>query len=273
MSSPRHYRCEEKVVKILEERKLSLNGLRLVHATYHYLDNHPGWEPQYMNLKAPDGKERICTALCAQLCETTGAPAANDISMIHQGMHDVAGTDLFRTLELDGRKLRFRFGHSLAAGAAKYTNRKFVILDCGIIARLRSPWQVYFYTRAEMVHRQRNPIFYLPRVGPKSEPWQDTKRTWLSAARRVGEIMGHHYVFIPELDDQCEHVIAVRVKVVHRTTQWSEGRLFPRHAPEPVSVVANGKCSTLTRHELRKRKNWTLVDGPAPTPPEFSLST
>lgn len=265
MSSPRHYRCEEKVVKLLEERKLSLNGLRLVHATYHYLDNHPGWKPHYMNLKAADGKERICTALCAQLCETTGSPAANDINMIHHGIRDLENTDLFRTLKLDGRKLRFRFGHRLAAGAEKIKAGKFVVLDCGIIATLRSPWQVYLYTRAEMVHRQRNPMFFLPRVGP-AERWQDTKRTWLSAARRIGEIMGHHYVIIPELDEQCEQVIAVKVKVVHRKTQWSEGRLYPRHAPEPVSIVATGKSRTLTRHELRRRTNWTLVDGQAPDP-------
>ena len=115
-----------------------------------------------------------------------------------------------------------------------------------------------------MVQRQRHPIFYLPRVCSEKEPWSETKRTWLAAASRVGELLGHHYVFIPELDDQCENVIAVRVKIVHSETQWSEGRLFPRHAPEPVSTVANGKTRTLTRQELRKRKNWTRVDGPVP---------
>lgn len=33
MSSPNHYRCEEKVVHLLEKKKLSLNALRLLHAT------------------------------------------------------------------------------------------------------------------------------------------------------------------------------------------------------------------------------------------------
>lgn len=264
MSSPRHYRCEEKVVRLLEEKKLSLNALRLVHATYHHLDNHPGWTVSHMKLTEKSGRPRVCTALCSILCETTGSPGANDIGMIHEGMRDVADKDLFRILELDGRRLRFRYNHGLADAATLYTKAKFAILDCGIIAQLRSPWQVYFYTRAEMVQRQRRPMFYLPRVCPDNEPWSDTKRTWLSAAGRVGDILGHHYVFIPELDELCERVIRVKVKIVHQRTLWSEGRLFPRRAAEPVSIVANGKSRTLNRHELDRRKNWTKVEGPVP---------
>lgn len=42
MSGPNKYRCEEDVVRLLENTKLSVDGLRLVHAMYHYLDNHPG---------------------------------------------------------------------------------------------------------------------------------------------------------------------------------------------------------------------------------------
>ncbi len=266
MSSPRHYRCEENVVNLLEKKKLSLNALRLVHATYHHLDNHPGWEPSFMAAEPLFGGPRICTALCAQLCETTGSPAANDISMIHEGIRDLEGTELFKTLELNGRKLRFRYGHSLATATRKHLKSKFSMIDCGIISKLRSPWQIYFYTRAEMVHRQRHPIFHLPRVCPETEAWSATKRAWLAAACRVGELMGHHYVLIPQLDEQCENVVAVRVKVVHAKTEWSEGRLNPRHAPEPVSIVAKGKSRTLTRHELRKRKNWTRVEGPVAAP-------
>ena len=264
MSSPRHYRCEEKVVQLLEKKKLSLNALRLVHATYHHLDNHPGWTPSHMKLTDKFGNERICTALCSILCATTGSPGANDISMIRQGMRDVEDADLFRVLELNGRRLRFRYSSALADATTHYTKAKFAILDCGIIAQLRSPWQIEFYTRAEMVQRQRHPMFYLPRVCPEIEPWSETKRRWFSAASRVGDILGHHYVIIPELDELCEHVARVKVKIVHQRTQWSEGRLFPRRAAEPVSIVANGKSQTLTRQELTRRKTWTLVAGPVP---------
>ena len=94
------------------------------------------------------------------------------------------------------------------------------------------------------------------------EPWSETKRTWLAAASRVGKLIGQHHIFIPELDPQYEHVIRFKVKIVHAKTQWSEGRLFFRHAPEPVSIVADGKSRTLTRLEQRKRRGWTRIDGP-----------
>ena len=97
-----------------------------------------------------------------------------------------------------------------------------------------------------------------------AEPWSKTKRTWLSAACRIGELLGHHYIFIPELDAQCERVIAVRVKIVHQKTQWSQGRLFSRRATEPVSIVANGKSRTLTRHDLTHRSSWNSVTGTVP---------
>ncbi|SEK94722.1 hypothetical protein SAMN05444413_104243 [Roseivivax marinus] len=264
MSSPSHYRCEKDVVHLLENKKLSLSALRLVHATNHYLDNHPGWHATHMNLADNLGQNRVCTALCSILCQTTGSPGANDIGMIHEGMRDLQDADLFRVLELDGRKLRFRYSHSLAEAATIYKKPKFAMLDCSIIAGLRSPSQVYFYTLAEMVQRQRQPTFYIPRVCPQTEPWSQTKRTWLAAACRIGKLLGHDYVFIPELDDQCEQIVAVKVKIVHHATQWSPLCLFPRRAVEPVSIVANGKSRTLTRQELGKRSRWTSVSGSAP---------
>jgi len=259
MSNPNQYRCEEKVVTLLEKKKLSLNALRLAHATYHYLDNHPGWEPSHMSLAENQGQARTCTALCATLCATTAPPATKDISMIHSGMKDIADVDIFRTLELDGRKLRFRYSNCMATATVKTTKSRFSMVDCDIIGKLSSPWQIYFYVRAEMVQRQRHPFFYLPRVCPVSEPWSLTKRTWFAAACRVSKELGHNYVIIPELDPQCENVVKVKVKIVHSTSQWSKGRLFPRHAPEPVSVIKGGKSRTLTRPELGIRRDSTVV--------------
>ena len=86
MSRPSEYRCEEKVVTLLEQAKLSLNALRFVHATYHHLDNNPGWTPSHMSLKPTPTDDRICTVLAAELCAATATPGANDISMIHEGI-------------------------------------------------------------------------------------------------------------------------------------------------------------------------------------------
>ena len=259
MSTPNTYRCESDVVKLLEKSNLSLNALRLVHATYHHLDNHITWHPSFMGLRATAKDDRVCTVRCAELCDTTGTPGANDIGMVRKGVRDLAGKGLFTILEIDGRKLRFRFSKALANAATRFKKPRFVILDCDVIAKLRTPHQVLFYTRAEMVTRQEHPLFWLPNVCPDSMPWGQTKRTWLSAAARISSHLDQDYLFIPELDEWRDRVSAVKVKIAHPNTSWSAGKLYPRRAVEPVSVVANGKTQTLTRRELTNRRHWRQV--------------
>lgn len=262
MSRPSQYRCERDVVKLLEKTNLSVNALRLVHATYHHLDNHPGWTPPVMAMPPTANDDRICTVLCAELCATAGTPGANDISMVREGVRDLDHTGLFQHIEIVGRKLRFRFSSQLARAAQQVKNGRFVMLDCDFIARLRTVPQMQFYTRAEMVTRQNYPSFYLPAQCVALEPWCTTKRTWLAAAARVGELLDQEYLFIPELDAKREKVIQVRVKISHSATRWSRGKLYPRYTFTPVSLVACGQARTLTRCELTLRREWTSVSGP-----------
>jgi hypothetical protein len=262
MSLPSQYRCEAQVVKILEDTKLSVNALRLVHAAYHHLDNHPWWMPHQMMLPPTPTNNRICTVLGAELCATTGTPGANDLSMVHDGVRDLAGTGLFQHLEIDGRKLRFRLSSRFADATQQLKNGRFVMVDCAIVAQLRTVPQIRFYTRAEMAARQDFPSFHLPSVCPVSAPWSKTKRTWLAAAARIGKLPDHGYLFIPELDERRENVVRVKVKIGHAATKWSSGKLYPRYSTEPVSVVAFGKASTLTRSELARRQKWTSVARP-----------
>ena len=267
MSLPSQYRCEAQVVTILEKTKLSVNALRLVHAAYHHLDNHPLWVPHQMMLPPTPTNDRICRVLCAELCATTGTPGANDLSMVHDGVRDLAGTGLFQHLEIDGRKLRFRFSSSFADATQQLKNGRFVMVDCAVLAQLRTVPQIQFYTRAEMVARQDFPSFQLPGISPVSAPWSKTKRGWLAAAARVGKLLDHEYLFIPELDERRENVARVKVKIVHACTKWSAGKLYPRYSTEPVSVVVFGKASTLTRSELVRRQKWTWVSRPGKAMP------
>jgi len=262
MSLPSQYRCEAQVVKMLEDTKLSVNALRLVHAAYHHLDNHIWWVPHQMMLPPTPTNDRICTVLCAELCATTGTPGANDLSIVHDGVGDLAGTGLFQHLEIDGRKLRFRLSSAFADATQQLKNGRFVMMDCAIVAQLRTVPQISFYTRAEMVARQDFPSFHLPGVCPASAPWSRSKRTWLAAAARVGQLLDQEYLFIPELDERRENVARVKVKIVHAATKWSAGKLYPRYSTEPVSVVAFGKANTLTRSELARRQKWTSVARP-----------
>jgi hypothetical protein len=245
--------------RALEGANLSLDALRLVHACYHFLDQHPFWKLELMAL--PGGK-RECTARCTELVACTANKTANDNSMIHQGIADLEGKRIFDVLELspNHRTLRFRFCRAFAADGMFYKGDLFAMVDTAQIAALPSPTHIQFYTRAVMAERSNYPLFLLPGINAVSAPWAGSnKRRWLRAAARVGPILEHDYLFIPILDDYRETVIGVKVKITTSELQWSTEMLFPRHSPEPISVVENGKVNTLTAAELAVRRTWRKV--------------
>lgn len=259
MSGPSQYRCEADVVRLLESRNLSLDALRLVHAMYHFLDNHPGWTPATMALPPNNLDDRIATALCAELCAATATPGANDNGMLLRGVKDLKDTGLLQHLEIDGRKIRFRFSSTLANATQQIKGGKFAMVDCDIIARLRTPSQILFYTRATLVRRSDYPNFLLPNVSPEKAPWDKTKRTWLAAAARVSQELQEDYLFIPQLDLRQERVTGVKVKISHANTDWSPGKFYPKFTGVPVCEVSKGRASTLTRREQARRCKWTRV--------------
>lgn len=259
MSGPSQYRCEADVVALLERRKLSLHALRLVHAMYHYLDNHPGWKPAMMALPATKTDDKIATALCAELCATTASPGANDLRMIHNGVRDLENTGLFEHLEISGRKIRFRFSITFAHATQQIKGGKFAMLDCDIIARLHTSSQILFYTRAAMLTRADYPKFMLPGVCPANAPWDKTKRIWLASAARVSDELDQDYLLVPELDRKRERVQGVWVKISHAKTDWSPDKLYPKYTGVPIAVASQGRAHTLTRSEQTNRRKWTRV--------------
>ncbi|WP_322866053.1 hypothetical protein U5922_007510 [Aquicoccus sp. G2-2] len=85
------------------------------------------------------------------------------------------------------------------------------------------------------------------------------KKPWLAAARRIGEKMSLNYVLIPHVDVQTDEISHVKVKLVKKVSGWAPGKLFPRDG-QGVAVVVNGKSMTLSRLELRARRDWSRAD-------------
>lgn len=256
MSKPSEYRCQEDVLRLLEKHNLSLPALRLVHACHYYVDQHPRW---HLGLMTNAGA-RNCTVRCTDLIAATGTAGAKDNRMIADGIRDLADKGIFTVLDLseNRRKLTFRFSKSFVNAGTHLKNSRFAMLDTEILAKLRSPAHVMFYSWATMVQRAKFPQFSFRGVG-ENDPWSNSKRSFLRAAASVGGHLGHGYVIIPELDDFQEYVAFVRVKIVSASSQWSPGMLYPRSSPEAVSIVQNGVARTLTRSELRQRRDWTHI--------------
>lgn len=263
VSKPNEYVCNEKVVSFLEQAKLSLAALRLTYACCHYLDQRRGLSLAGMSLK----NAKTCTVRTLVLVRTTGSPGANDNDMIAEGMEDLAiprDRKIFEVLKLseNGRRLEFKFATGFASCGLMHKKDKFAMVDTSILAMLRSPAQVFFYSRAVMVHRSDQPQFYLPVIGSNARPWSDQRRNWMRAAERVGALLGQDYLFLPELDPHDDSVVAVKVKVSTSTSKWSPGKLYPRHSLGSVSAVVGGKGKSLKNDDLFLRNLWTRVAGP-----------
>ena len=257
MSKTSEYMCHEKIVALLERSNLSLAALRLTHACYHFIDQHPGWRLENMNLTG----ERCCTARSTEILAFPATPGATDNDMIMDGIRDLEGTAIFDVLKrsANGRKLMFRFSRRFVKCGTRHKGDLFSMVDLDWIARLRSRSHILFYTRAVMAERSRCPQFYLPGIDPLEAPWSKSKRGWQRAAERVGQHLGHDYLFIPELDEFREDIVRVRVKITTPRTEWSEGKLYPRRSAEPASVVEAGKARALTAAELASRSAWREV--------------
>lgn len=257
MSKKSEYKCHEKIVALLEQANLSLPALRLTHACYHFIDQHPGWNLEFMNLKG----HRDCTARCTDLTAYGGTPGSKDNDMIADGIRDLQGKGIFDVLgkSENGRKVVFRFSRTFVRQGVFYKKDRFSMIDMDWISRLRSPSHVLFYSRAAMVERSKYPQLYLPGIDPSKTPWSASKRGWLRAAARVGAHLGHDYIFIPMLDKFREDIIAVKVNITTRDTKWTAGMLYPAVSTTGVSVVEGGKAASLTGEELKARQRWRKV--------------
>lgn len=257
MSKPSEFLCTERCIKHLENAKLPLYALRLVHACHYYVDQTPGLS--MLNLVMNTGQHY--TVRCQTLLEATGTPKANDFGMIKKGVEYLQRSSIFSHLQLNenGRKLTFHFGNRYANDAVRKKSEKFAFIDVDHVRTLRTPEQIIFYTRCIMVQRSKFPMFTLPWEESRDGSWLYAKQPWLAAARRICERLGHDCIFIPQFNVETDEVIRVWIKLVPKVSPWSAGKLFPRDG-QGVIVVINGKSRTLSRPELRKRREWRRAE-------------
>ncbi|KUF09038.1 hypothetical protein [Pseudoponticoccus marisrubri] len=259
MSKPSEFLCTERCIQHIEDAHLPLYGLRLVHACHYFVDQTPGLSMQNMALH-PD---RHYTVRCQTLLEATGTPNANDFDMIKEGVEFLQGGKIFSHLHLheNGRKLTFHFAKRYADDAVRKKGDKFAFVDVDQVRTLRTREQIECYMRATMVLRSDFPMFALSWREDRDGPWLQAKKSWLLAARRVGERLGLDFVIIPRISVETDEIDRVQVKLVPKVSRWSQGKLFPRDG-QGVVVVVNGKSDTLSRAELRTRRNWCKADRP-----------
>lgn len=258
MSKSSEYKCHANIVRLLESQLLSLQALKLIHGLYFFIDQHPSWTLFEMN---GGTNNRICRVRSTEIMAAVGPRGAKDNDMIKGGVRDLQGTGLLDVLKLSAcsRKIEFQFSRRFVRSAEQAKGDMFAMLDTDLVAAMRSPAHILFYTQAAMTGSMRYPVFYLPGIGTEEGTWKLTKRLWLRAAAKVSGMLDQQYLLIPELGRFRDDVERVRVKITSTTTEWHAGKLYPRHSPEPVCVVWDGQSKTLSHEELKGRRNWQRV--------------
>ncbi len=262
MSKPTEYLMPLKLVALLEAANPSLHLLRLFHACYAYVDRNPLLS---VGVIALPGRP-ACRVLCSDLSLIAGSPGAKSNSWIGSAIEADGLSILFSevSIEENSKVLAFKFSRKVSVSSMRNeADNIFSMVDGNVIRTISSSKEALFYTRAVMVDKANQPMFLLPGICPETSPWTDnTKKSWLRVAARVGEKMNHHYVLLPERDPLTRKVTRVKVKAVTPTSQWSPQGLFRRPPCPPVSVVHGGKFRSLSRSELLARHCWTRAIGP-----------
>lgn len=262
MSKPTEYLMPLKLVALLEAANPSLHLLRLFHACYAYVDRNPLLS---VGVIALPGRP-ACRVLCSDLSLIAGSPGAKSNSWIGSAIEADGLKILFSEISIEesSKILAFKFSRKVSVSSMRNEDDKiFSMVDGNVIRTISSSKEALFYTRAVMVDKANQPMFHLPGICPETSPWTDnTKKSWLRVAARVGEKMNHHYVLLPERDPLTRKITRVKVKAVTPTSQWSPQGLFRRPPCPPVSVVHDGKFRSLSRSELLARHCWTRAIGP-----------
>ncbi len=262
MSKPTEYLFTRKVVAMVEDAKPSLHLLRLFHACYAYVDRNKRLSVREISItNLPP-----CVARCSDLTAITGSPEGKSNAWISEAIASGGWRGLFSQLELGHSSsiLTFKFAPQIGNASMRGSEDKvFAMLDSDDLKTISSAGEALFYTKAVMVGQADQPSFTIPNVCPNSAPWNDnSKKSWLRIAARVGVRLGQDYVVIPQRDPLSRAIDHVRVKVVTGATRWSPGYLFPRPPIPPVAVVHGGGFDCLKKTELLKRREWTKATGP-----------
>lgn len=158
----------------------------------------------------------------------------------------------------------FKFSSKVAmASMPRGKKTPFAMLDSNDVATISSAPELLFYTRAKMVGGCDHHSFHLPNVGHSSTPWtDDTKKSWLRVAARVGLRLQQDYLFLPVRDPLTQAILGVKVKVVSENSKWTPECLFPRRSGAGVSIIYDGRYRSLKKSELFDRRMWTRITTP-----------
>lgn len=271
------YVVPEHVVNFLCDYERSFLGLRLVHGLIYAMDNVVRGKMSSVPARFHRGHSVRTSTIAAAV----GPEKAKDNRWIHAACQELAGQNLLRSVEINGRALRFQLSAKFLATFSRPT-KAFAIMRTDQVRQCRSLHDLMFLSLASLHGRKDRPRFFLPRVPlhlepvdnrftvfseetPKQAPWRaswsQSSRTWTNAAVRIGKILEHSYLIAPRQDMVDDFVSEVAVKIQTHNTKWERGKLykFPPGTRGVVEIPVGGGKTILNSEAFQRKWHQRVI--------------
>jgi hypothetical protein len=259
MSKTTEYLCPGKIVRRIEETKLSLHGLRVLHALLYYADK----EPQGIAAGAFGSASSPIVVYSGLIPRLVGPQGSNDLLSTNRGIAELSQTDLFETLVHDTttNHIEYKFASHIARLALRSKKDPFAMIDLLDVQKCRTAHQLSFYTAMMVAVNCDRPKFQLPGVGVGQDTWAGgVSQKWLRAAETWRQRKGLGFLVVPMTEKRSKRIESVWVKISHVDTKWSPGCFYLlTYKLLPTSVIA-GVSQRLTRAKLTQRHQWRFAD-------------
>jgi hypothetical protein len=181
---------------------------------------------------------------------------------MRSAIDDLNGAGLFRTLNLEDRRLTFRLDRELLDSFPRSEKEGFAKMNSTDLARAASLEEAIFVTLVRLEMDKDWPKFELP-IAPSEghRSWDNSKKRWCNAIERVCNQFGHSYLVAPNQAPLADGVSKVFVKIQHAGTRWQPNKLyvFGAGTKRLIQFIPGQKPRTLTSKERAARQSYTTI--------------
>lgn len=265
------------VIQFLLNGNRSFLALRLVHGLLYVI--HRSLKGNMAIVPAQFSKEHsIRTSI---LAAAVGPEKGKDNRWLHTACRELADQNIFATIMIEGRRLRFKLSNKFTDSFAVKSNA-FAIMHTDQVRECRTMHDLMYLSLACLHGGKDRPKFYLPRlpvrlempgsqlnVMPLKPPeqaawrisWSKSNRSWVKAAFRISQLLGQSYLIGPQQDLIDDFVTSVAVKIQHQHTKWERNRLykFEPGTRGVIEICAGGAKTVLNAQAFECKIHQTKI--------------
>jgi hypothetical protein len=168
MSSPTEFRCDEKLVAMVEKANLPLHGLRVFYALHYLIDCDPTKQCIMMNSTVKKSFE----VKARKIVQAMFPKGTNDLRLVQSVVETLINAGLLQQYDYEhgNHSVTFRYSSQAVSAAGPLRNGLFSVMDSSTFSKLSSSAQICLYVRIMMHQGANAPKLYLPIQSGRGTP-------------------------------------------------------------------------------------------------------